>query len=131
MKKYGDKHEKLYLFNNGRSNFPPGTYSVEPDIENAQVIGVASGLNEEYAFRNLFEANKYLLKTNFNEIFCYPLEDIIKIQHDCKSTPYWKSQLEKYNFLMIMHEHLFVFRKPRENEELSKFRNSMIFKSKS
>lgn len=58
-------------------------------------------------------------------------EDIIKIQHNCKSTPYWKSQLEKYNFLMIMHEHLFVFRKPRENEELSKFRNSMIFKSKS
>ncbi len=57
-------------------------------------------------------------------------EDIIKIQHNCKSTPYWKSQLEKYNFLMIMHEHLFVFRKPKENEELSKFRNSMICKSK-
>lgn len=52
-------------------------------------------------------------------------EDIIKVQHNCKSTPYWKSQLEKYNFLMIMHEHLFVFRKPRENEELSKFRDSM------
>jgi len=25
-------------------------------------------------------------------------EDVIKVQHNCKSTPYWKSQLEKYNF---------------------------------
>ncbi len=48
-------------------------------------------------------------------------EDIIKIQHNCQSTPYWKSQLKKYNFLMIMHEHLFVFRKPNRNENISRF----------
>lgn len=52
-------------------------------------------------------------------------EDIIKVQHNCKSTPYWKNQVNKYNFLMIMHEHLFVFRKPEENEKTDKFKGSM------
>ncbi|MCX7667884.1 MAG: DNA methyltransferase [Atribacterota bacterium] len=52
-------------------------------------------------------------------------EDIIKVQHNCRSTPRWKRRIEKYNFLMIMHEHLFVFRKPRSNENLKKFRFSM------
>ncbi len=38
-------------------------------------------------------------------------EDIIKLQWNCSSTGYWRSQSEKYNFHLIMHEHLFVFRK--------------------
>ena len=38
-------------------------------------------------------------------------EDIIKVQHNCESTPYWQKQAEKYNIYLIMHEHLFVFRK--------------------
>jgi DNA modification methylase len=53
-------------------------------------------------------------------------EDIIKTQHNCSSTPYWKSQVNKYNFMLIMHEHLFIFRKPGNNEDKSRFRNSMI-----
>lgn len=53
-------------------------------------------------------------------------EDIIKTQHNCSSTPYWKSQVNKYNFMLIMHEHLFIFRKPSQNEDKSRFRNSMI-----
>lgn len=52
-------------------------------------------------------------------------EDIIKVQHNCRSTPRWKKEIGKYNFLMIMHEHLFVFRKPRHNEDLKKVRFSM------
>jgi len=55
--------------------FQPSTNSIEPDIENAQVIGFSSGLNEEDAFKTLLETNEYLLETEFNEIFCYPLED--------------------------------------------------------
>jgi len=54
-------------------------------------------------------------------------EDIIKTQHNCSSTPYWRSQAEKYNIYLIMHEHFFVFRKPAQNEELSKFKYSRIF----
>jgi DNA modification methylase len=51
-------------------------------------------------------------------------EDVIKVQHNCKSTPYWKSQSNKYNFLLIMHEHLFIFRKPKHDEDLSRIKYS-------
>ncbi|MDK2896469.1 MAG: hypothetical protein PWP04_589 [Candidatus Atribacteria bacterium] len=52
-------------------------------------------------------------------------EEVIKIQHNCKSTPYWKNKIGKYNFLMIMHEHLFIFRKPAKNENLKRICYSM------
>lgn len=39
-------------------------------------------------------------------------EDIIKHQWNCKTTPYWSQKSKDYNFLLIMHEHLFVFEKP-------------------
>lgn len=38
-------------------------------------------------------------------------EIIIKEQHNCKATGYWKTSSVKYNFLLIAHEYLFVFRK--------------------
>ena len=38
-------------------------------------------------------------------------EDIIKAQYNCNATPYWKSLSKKHNFHLIMHEHLFVFKK--------------------
>ena len=38
-------------------------------------------------------------------------EDIIKIQHNCKATWFWVKKSKDYNFLLIMHEHLFVFKK--------------------
>lgn len=38
-------------------------------------------------------------------------EIIIKKQHNCKSTGFWKVNSVKYNFLLIAHEYLFVFRK--------------------
>lgn len=50
-------------------------------------------------------------------------EDIIKRQWKTKTTrERWRG---KYNFLKIAHEHLFIFRKPRENEHISKFKNSV------
>ena len=39
-------------------------------------------------------------------------ELIIKEQHNCKATGYWKTNSVKYNFLLIAHEYLFIFRKP-------------------
>ena len=50
-------------------------------------------------------------------------EDIIKLQHNCSTTRYWNSQ-EK-DFLLIMHEHLFIFRKPEKNEDLSICKDSI------
>lgn len=68
-----------------------------------------------YFIMALFLKNGFILK-----------EDIIKTQHNCSSTSYWQSQVNKYNFMLIMHEHLFIFRKPKLNEDKSRFRNSMM-----
>lgn len=38
-------------------------------------------------------------------------ELIIKEQHNCRATGYWKTNSVKYNFLLIAHEYLFVFHK--------------------
>ncbi|ADX98361.1 TRM11 family SAM-dependent methyltransferase [Mycoplasma suis] len=38
-------------------------------------------------------------------------ELIIKAQHNCKATGFWKTNSVKHNFLLIAHEYLFVFRK--------------------
>jgi hypothetical protein len=38
-------------------------------------------------------------------------EDIIKHQHNCQATGFWVKKSKEANFLLIMHEHLFVFQK--------------------
>ncbi len=38
-------------------------------------------------------------------------EDIIKRQFNCKATGFWVDKSREANFLLIMHEHLFVFQK--------------------
>lgn len=38
-------------------------------------------------------------------------EIIIKEQHNCKATGFWKTNSMKYNFLLLAHEYLFVFKK--------------------
>lgn len=40
-------------------------------------------------------------------------EIIIKEQHNCKATGYWKTSSIKYNFLLLAHEYLFVFVKDK------------------
>ncbi len=39
-------------------------------------------------------------------------EIIIKEQHNCKATGFWKTNSIKHNFLLLAHEYLFVFKKP-------------------
>ncbi|MBI5360988.1 MAG: methyltransferase domain-containing protein [Planctomycetes bacterium] len=63
---------------------------------------------------NLFLKNGFILK-----------EDIIKVQHNCQATPRWSSAVNKYDFYLIMHEHLFVFRKPKDKEDFTLYRESM------
>jgi DNA modification methylase len=43
-------------------------------------------------------------------------EDIIKKQHNCKATGFWVTKSKESNFLLIMHEHLFVFLKPEKDQ---------------
>jgi hypothetical protein len=44
-------------------------------------------------------------------------EDVIKIQHRCKATGFWIKKSKLYNFLLIMHEHIFVFYKSKQAEK--------------
>ena len=53
-----------------------------------------------YDVMKIFENSGFKLK-----------ELIIKEQHNCKATGYWKTNSVKYNFLLIAHEYLFVFKK--------------------
>jgi len=39
-------------------------------------------------------------------------ENIIKIQHNCRATGFWRTRSVEYNFLLLAHEYLFVFQKP-------------------
>lgn len=39
-------------------------------------------------------------------------EIIMKEQHNCRATGFWKTSSIKYNFLLLAHEYLFVFKKP-------------------
>ena len=52
-------------------------------------------------------------------------EDVIKHQWRCKSTPFWLEKSIKSNFLLLMYEHLFIFRKPMKDEKLNKYKESM------
>ena len=56
--------------------------------------------NSMFLYLRIFEDAGFKLK-----------ELIIKEQHNCKATGYWKTNSVKYNFLLIAHEYLFVFRK--------------------
>lgn len=38
-------------------------------------------------------------------------EIIIKEQHNCRATGFWKTNSIKYNFFLLAHEYLFVFKK--------------------
>ena len=53
-----------------------------------------------------FEVMKIFEKVGFKT-----KEIIIKEQHNCKVTGFWKTNSVKYNFLLIAHEYLFIFKK--------------------
>lgn len=53
-----------------------------------------------------FEVMKIFEKVGFKT-----KEIIIKEQHNCRATGFWKTNSIKYNFLLLAHEYLFVFRK--------------------
>jgi len=68
-----------------------------------------------YMVMNKFLQNGFVLK-----------EEIIKSQHNCTYSRRWESKAKRYKFYLIMHEHLFVFRKPNKDEDLSRIRWSMV-----
>lgn len=57
-------------------------------------------------------------------------EEIIKAQHNCVYSKRWEWKAKQYKFYLIMHEHLFVFRKPKIGEDLSRIKWSCNFINK-
>ena len=47
----------------------------------------------------------------FNDAGFKTKEIILKEQHNCRSTEYWKTNSSRKSFLLIAHEYLFVFDK--------------------
>lgn len=53
-------------------------------------------------------------------------EEIIKTQHNTTYTQRWTAPARAYRFFLIMHEHLFILRKPLPEEDLSRIRYSVV-----
>jgi len=64
----------------------------------------------------------FLVMRRFLKVSFALKEDIIKVQHNCTSTCRWQTKALRDKFYLIMHEHLFVFRKPNVKEDISKIR---------
>lgn len=68
----------IFITNEGIT-YQPNSKSIEPDCENAQIIGFSYGNNQEEAFDNLLKENTQLEQSSFHEIYCYQVkEDISK-----------------------------------------------------
>jgi hypothetical protein len=67
------RNHYIFLTDQGLT-FEPNSEDEEREIENLQVIGFADGVNADEAYRNLRYENPYLKETNFERIFCYPLD---------------------------------------------------------
>ena len=59
----------------------------------------------------MYQPMAYKVMQKFLDVGFELKEDIIKHQHNCKATGFWVNKSKDYNFLLIMHEHLFVFEK--------------------
>ena len=67
---------KSYIFITAEGyTFQPESTSIEPDIENCQVVGFSKGMDEDQAFDNMIKENRYLLETSFDEVICLELKD--------------------------------------------------------
>ena len=67
---------KNYIFVTSEGyTFQPNSKSIEPDIENLQVVGFAKGKDPKEAFKRLIKENNYLLETGFNEVLSYELAE--------------------------------------------------------
>ena len=70
---------KSYIFLTSEGyTYQPDSESIEPDIDNLQVIGISEGNNSQMAFENLIKKSEYLLETTFDDIFCYELSQDFK-----------------------------------------------------
>lgn len=54
--------------------YQPNSDSIEPDVENCQVLGFGSGDEIEEAFESFLADNAWLKETTFNKTIAYELK---------------------------------------------------------
>jgi DNA modification methylase len=59
----------------------------------------------------MYQPMAYKVMERFLKVGFALKEDIIKGQFNCKATGFWVNKSKENNFLLIMHEHLFIFQK--------------------
>lgn len=59
----------------------------------------------------MYQPLAYKVMQRFLDVGFLLKEDIIKRQFNCKATGFWVNKSKDANFLLIMHEHLFIFQK--------------------
>lgn len=59
----------------------------------------------------MYQPLAYKVMNRFLNVGFKLKEDIIKQQFNCKATGFWVNRSKEHNFLLIMHEHIFVFQK--------------------
>lgn len=68
------RHERAFIFLTFEGcTYQPDSESAMPDVENVQMLGIASGPHASAAFGRLAEENPWLRDTSFDEIYCYEL----------------------------------------------------------
>lgn len=68
------KTERAFIFLTFEGyTYQPGSESAMPDVENVQMLGIASGPHPSSAFGRLAEENPWLRDTSFDEVYCYEL----------------------------------------------------------
>lgn len=66
--------ERTYIFLTQEGHtYQPNSTSIEPDVENVQMLGIAHGPHATAAFERLAEANPWLRETTFDKVYCYEL----------------------------------------------------------
>ncbi|WP_286680545.1 Dam family site-specific DNA-(adenine-N6)-methyltransferase [Tepidanaerobacter sp. EBM-49] len=125
----------------GKFNVPFGRYKNPTICDEKNLLSVNEALEDTYVFAADFEESRKVVTANALVYLDPPYrplnktsyftsydkdgftdEDQIRLANYYKE---WERQVEKYNFYLIMHEHLFVFRKPKKGEDLSRVRYSM------
>lgn len=61
--------------------------------------------------KKMYQPLAFMVMQRFLKVGFLLKEDIIKHQHNCKATGFWIKKSKEFNFLLIMHEHLFIFQK--------------------
>ena len=83
------------------------------------------GWNSITSFTNLITPIAFRVLQAFLEAGFILKEDIIKAQWNTQTEGLWSRLSRDKNFLLIMHEHLFVFRKPDPEEKTRPYAESM------